>query len=730
MTEIVSSYYPEQNNELHNINKYSSDLKKQIDNDDNDDNCSFNNDNYSNDSSINYNDNKKIKSLANEFLQIAKEKGKSLYNSNREHIYGDVKDSNLYYLNEYECPISIKVDKDNRKKNEILEYDENLSFLSESSSIASYYKNKRSNQNYSAEDFLKESNKNSITDIQDIIIHKDLNNKLIKENAELKARIAKFENFVDDIIQLMNINNLINIPSLIELFKKNLCEIESIRSLIKQIENKKDIYDESNLFYKGEKIISNKKYNIILNELIDLKKSLKEKDEKIETYKDKNEKNNELSNQLKENIKILKNDIKNYETIKHILEEKNRKLNETIMENNNNINEKNNKINEIMKKLNKVNDEYKNYKDSNEISSKNINDYIQKLKETTSLNDKSYKHFKNIYSQGNIFYYIESLKENIIKLEKDILSKNKCIELLKKTINDISENQNIEQQKLVASENNLIKLNENFKETIESLKKKHKNITSLSTHKDTINQDLKEKVKLYEDQISKLKNSVEENKHIKQDMKFLKSNIIKKDEMILANKQQIKYLTDNYEDCMEQLNNYKELNSFNVNKENLLQQKINTITKEKNNLQIKNEKLTIVLKKITDYLLSKYKDIILKKENNISINNSYSTSKKKSSCKKKEYSYNKNEIVEKIKSISENMLNINFKDVLNPTIFEKYSKSDEKQSNINERNQEFLNQFYQTKNELNKIINKENFESDLYNYFIDLIELSIHYPNL
>jgi len=38
-----------------------------------------------------------------------------------------------------------------------------------------------------------------------------------------------------------------------------------------------------------------------------------------------------------------------------------------------------------MKKLNKVNDEYKNYKDSNEISSKNINDYIQKLKETTSL---------------------------------------------------------------------------------------------------------------------------------------------------------------------------------------------------------------------------------------------------------------------------------------------------------------------------------------------------------
>jgi len=27
-------------------------------------------------------------------------------------------------------------------------------------------------------------------------------------------------------------------------------------------------------------------------------------------------------------------------------------------------------------------------------------------------------------------------------------------------------------------------------------------------------------------------------------MKFLKSNIIKKDEMILANKQQIKYLTD------------------------------------------------------------------------------------------------------------------------------------------------------------------------------------------
>jgi len=49
------------------------------------------------------------------------------------------------------------------------------------------------------------------------------------------------------------------------------------------------------------------------------------------------------------------------------------------------------------------------------------------------------------------------------------------------------------------------------------------------------------------------------------------------------------------------------------------------------------------------------------------------------------------------------MLNINFKDVLNPTIFEKYSKSDEKQSNINERNQEFLNQFYQTKNELNKM---------------------------
>ncbi|KAL6625620.1 hypothetical protein U3516DRAFT_809811 [Neocallimastix sp. 'constans'] len=672
MTETI---YLEENDD---INKYTLKLNYI----DDEDSCSYIDSDISDNSLISYNNNKVIKNNTNKFIQIKKEKDTNSNSSNR-----------------------------NTKEDEIL--DNNVDpYITEDKNLTSQKKNrtrKRSNQYFYANDFKKEHNKNSSDNKQDKINYNEKNYKLLMENVDFKDKAIKFEKFMNDIDNLIdNSNNLISIPSLVEIFKKNLYDIESVRSLLHRIKNQsaRGKYDENILLYNGEKIISFKKYNLVLNELINMKKELKEKDMKIRKYEEKIENDKKLLTQLNEKNNKLENNVKNYEAIQKILDEKNDKLTEKVANNNNDINEKNNKIKQLTNELSKINEEYKNYKNSNEISSKNQNNYIKKLKETTSLNDKSYKYFKSACSQGNIFYYIESLKENIIKLEKENSIQKKDLELLKNSINDASANYKLEQQKLI---------NKN---------KKNAQIFSLNTHKDTINQNLRKKIKIYENQIGKLKNEEKECKQLKQDIKFLKNNMTKKDEMIITNKNQIKDLTENYKDCREQLKNYKEINEFNNNKGQILKQRINTITKEKNNLQIKNEKLYIVLKKITEYLLSKYKDMLLKKEINISINSSNSAAKKKKMNKENENSINKKEIVEKIKTISENMLNIDLKDILNSPSFKKNTNHKEQRKVKYDINQEFLNQYDQTKNKLNKIINNVDFELDLYNYFVNLIELS------
>jgi len=54
---------------------------------------------------------------------------------------------------------------------------------------------------------------------------------------------------------------------------------------------------------------------------------------------------------------------------------------------------------------------------------------------------------------------------------------------------------------------------------------------------------LKNKIKTYEEQINNIRNDYEESKQIKQELKLLKSNIAKKDEMIYSNQNKIKQLT-------------------------------------------------------------------------------------------------------------------------------------------------------------------------------------------
>jgi len=93
---------------------------------------------------------------------------------------------------------------------------------------------------------------------------------------------------------------------------------------------------------------------------------------------------------------------------------------------------------------------------------------------------------------------------------------------------------------------------------------------------------------------------------------------------------------------------------FNNNKSQLLNEKINVISNEKNNLQIKNDKLNDVFKKITEFLLLRYKETIFGNNINILIDSNLSDSFKFSKTKEKDIldSNDKKEIMEKIKNIS------------------------------------------------------------------------------
>eukprot|EP00833_Pecoramyces_ruminatium_P015080 jgi/Orpsp1_1/1189112/evm.model.d7180000069579.1 len=198
----------------------------------NNDNSLYDDDNTSDDSLIYYRDNKEIKSIANEFLQIAKENSNDFNNQytnskqnttdieSHEH---SIKNSNSkkFNNNNNNNNDDDDDDDDNENENEILDDDTNISFLTESSNTTSFNNHnliKLNNKYYSAEDFLKESNKVNIN-------KNNLNSRLLNEYTELKDHNNKYEQFINDIKQLMNINNLIDIPTLIEIFKKNLYNI-------------------------------------------------------------------------------------------------------------------------------------------------------------------------------------------------------------------------------------------------------------------------------------------------------------------------------------------------------------------------------------------------------------------------------------------------------------------------------------------------------------------------
>ncbi|OUM56272.1 hypothetical protein PIROE2DRAFT_65630 [Piromyces sp. E2] len=251
--------------------------------------------------------------------------------------------------------------------------------------------------------------------------------------------------------------------------------------------------------------------------------------------------------------------------------------------------------------------------------------------------------------------------------------------------------------------NKLESENENLKYLLNTLKG---DINIKESLINSFNSKIKErdKIKSLEEQIDNIKDDNEECKQLKQEMKLLKNNISRKDEMIITNKNKIKELTNNNEEYKEQIKNYKELNIFNANKSQLLNEKINIVTSEKTNLQLRNDKLSKVLKKITEYLLSKYKDIILGNKIDNIIDNNLTIPEDNNKFKDEEFSfsYDKKEIVEKIKNISEKMLNIDFKDVINPNKIDKYTKHNE-EKNKNNINKEFLFQYEQTINKFNQM---------------------------
>jgi len=63
--------------------------------------------------------------------------------------------------------------------------------------------------------------------------YNEKNYKLLMENVDFKDKAIKFEKFMNDIDNLIdNSNNLISIPSLVEIFKKNLYDIGIMIAII------------------------------------------------------------------------------------------------------------------------------------------------------------------------------------------------------------------------------------------------------------------------------------------------------------------------------------------------------------------------------------------------------------------------------------------------------------------------------------------------------------------
>ena len=322
---------------------------------------------------------------------------------------------------------------------------------------------------------------------------------MIKMQDKIKIKNERLKELGDEIIEENDIEDLekesvkdIKIEENNQIINKEY-EIGNLidKSLYEKVNNDylklKEEYEEfqikknseiQNLKFNNEKILDDE----INKMLIEFRKKemnyLKENDEKLKIISEKNLKNADLENQIKQLNSSLNNSnkkIKQYENI--VIKQENviDKLRETINENENSlqlkINEielKTSDINELKNELKQQQNQIKNIKNShfeketNEILRLKIE--IKTLKNTIEIKNESLKKLQNIHKilQER---YLKMCSENRLKSQRDLLKKTKEMKLRKldlqlhSSLNTLSKKKN--ENKSLISNNDKSQLNDN-----------------------------------------------------------------------------------------------------------------------------------------------------------------------------------------------------------------------------------------------------------------------------
>ena len=307
---------------------------------------------------------------------------------------------------------------------------------------------------------------------------KELGDEIIEEND-----IEDLEKESVQDIKIEENNQIINkeyeIGNLIDksLYEKVNNDYLKLKEEYEEFQIKKNS-EIQNLKINNEQMLDDEKNKM----LIEFRKKeinyLKENDEKLKIISEKNLKNADLENQIKQLNCSLNNSnkkIKQYENI--VIKQENviDKLRETINENENSlqlkINEielKTSDINELKNELKQQQNQIKNIKNShfeketNEILRLKIE--IKTLKNTIEIKNESLKKLQNIHKilQER---YLKMCSENRLKSQRDLLKKTKEMKLRKldlqlhSSLNTLSKKKN--ENKSLISNNDKSQLNDN-----------------------------------------------------------------------------------------------------------------------------------------------------------------------------------------------------------------------------------------------------------------------------
>ena len=314
-------------------------------------------------------------------------------------------------------------------------------------------KEKELEEKYKTElDELKKKNndlKNKISKLQDKIKIKneklkELGEEVIEENDIEDLEKESFQDFKNEennqiIYKESEIGNLIDKS----LYEKVNNEYLKLKEEYEEFQIKKNS-EIQNLKMNNEQILDQEKNKMLIEFRKKEMNYLKESDEKLKIISDKNLKNAELENQIKQINNSLNNSykkIKQYENI--VIKQENviDKLKETINQNESSLQIKKNEIElktsdiiELKNELKEQQNQIKNIKNSHFEKETNeilrLKTEIKTLKNTIEIKNESLKKIQNTHKilQER---YLKMCSENRLKYQRDLLKKTKEMKLRK-----------------------------------------------------------------------------------------------------------------------------------------------------------------------------------------------------------------------------------------------------------------------------------------------------------